>query len=154
MNRGILIYAHNNENINYVDLAKTSAKLSKKYLGYSVSLITDSQSLESLDDLSIFDNLIITEKPTSNNKRFSNGKRVSFLNYNRSTAWDLTPYDHTLMIDADYFVFTDKLNEFWDIDQSFLISSGSNFFLEENTGYLDKFVSFQGIPMKWATTIR
>jgi hypothetical protein len=153
MNRGILIYAHNNEIINYVELAKVSAKLAKEQLNYPVSLISDSESLSSVTDVTIFDKIITIEKPELSNKRSSNGKISSFLNSNRNTAWDLTPYDHTLIIDADYFVFTNKLNEYWDIDQSFLISPGSNFFLESNSGYLDKYVSYQGIPMKWATTI-
>jgi hypothetical protein len=153
MNRGILIYAHNNELINYVALAKTSAKLATTFLKYPVTLITDKESADQNEDLSIFENVIFVEKPSSRNRRAINKKVSSFLNSNRNTAWDLTPYDHTLLIDADYFVFTNKLNEYWDIDQSFLISNGSNFFFKEHTGYLDNYISYQGIPMLWATTI-
>lgn len=153
MSRGILIYAHNNETIDYVAMATIAAKLAKKHLGYPVSLATDIDSKLSLKDQSIFENIIILEKPHNKTKRKSNNLVVSFLNYNRSTAWDITPYDQTLLIDADYFIFTNKLNEFWSIDQSFLISNSTNFFIENKSAYLDRFISFQGIPMKWATTI-
>lgn len=153
MSRGILIYAHNNEIIDYVLMATISAKLAKKNLGYSVSLVTDAESVLSLTDQSVFEKVIILEKPHSNTKRKLNNSVVSFLNYNRSTAWDITPYNQTLLIDADYFVFTNKLNEFWSVDQSFLISNSTNFFIENKSAYLDRFISFQGIPMKWATTI-
>ncbi len=153
MDRGILIYAHNNETIDYVSLATVSAKLAKKNLGYPVSLATDSESILSLKDQSVFEKVIILEKPHNNGKRKLNNSVVSFLNYNRNTAWDITPYDQTLLIDADYFVFTSKLNEFWSVDQSFIISNSTNFFIENKSGYLDRYISFQGIPMKWATTI-
>lgn len=152
MNCGILIYAHNNEIINYVELAVVAARLSKENLKHPVCLVTDAESKDSVNDLSIFDHLVIIEKPSSSNKRSSNGQVTSFLNSNRNTAWNLSPFDQTLMIDADYFVFTNKLNEFWDVDQDFLISNNSNFFLD-NSKYLDNYISYQGIPMRWATTI-
>lgn len=147
------MYAHNNESIDYVSMATVSANLVKKNLGYPVSLVTDTDSALSLKDKSVFENIIILEKPHNKNKRKLHTSFISFLNYNRNTAWDVTPYDQTLLIDADYFTFTDKLNEFWSIDQSFLISNSTNFFIENKSAYLDKYISFQGIPMKWATTI-
>jgi hypothetical protein len=153
MSKGILIYAHNNESIDYVALATVSAKLAKKNLNCPVSLVTDKNSSNFLNDSTVFDKILIVDKPADYNKRKLDKTVVSFLNFNRNTAWDITPYDQTLLIDADYFVFTDKLSEFWNIDQSFLISNTSNFYIDNKSAYLNHYIGLQGIPMKWATTI-
>ena len=47
MSRGILIYAHNNETLDYVSLACASAKLASTHLGYPVTLVSDNESINS-----------------------------------------------------------------------------------------------------------
>lgn len=155
MSRGILIYAHNNETLDYVSLACASAKLASTHLGYPVTLVSDNESINStLSSYSkYFETVVLVDKPHNQNKRIVNGSISSFLNNNRSSAWDTTPYDHTLVIDADYFTFTDKLNNYWDIDQSFMIASSANFFIDSLKGFLDNKTSSQGLPLKWATTL-
>lgn len=155
MNRGILIYAHNNETLDYVLLACAAAKLATTHLNYPVTLVTDANSLSTTtaEYSKYFEKVIEVDKPNNNNKRILDGSFSSFLNGNRSSAWDITPYDHTLVIDADYFVFTNKLNEYWDIDQSFMIASSANFFIDSLKGFLDDKTSGNGLPLKWATTL-
>jgi hypothetical protein len=155
MSRGILIYAHNNETLDYVSLACASAKLATTHLGYPVTLVTDSTSISTTKSTysKYFESVILVDKPHNQNKRIVNGSISSFLNSNRSSSWDITPYDHTLVIDADYFTFTDKLNNYWDIDQSFMIAGSANFFIDSLKGFLDRKTSSHGLPLKWATTL-
>lgn len=156
MNKGILIFAHNNETIDYLKIAAVSGKLASKNLKLPVSLVTDNVSLNKTEVLNIkdyFDQIILTDLPDFKNKRIIEDKLCSFLNLNRSSAWDLTPYDQTLLIDADYFIFTDKLNQYWDIDQSFLIAEGVDYFHEKMLGINDSHVSEKSIPLRWATTL-
>lgn len=156
MNRGIIIFAHNNENIDYVKLSIVSAKLASKNLKLPVSLISDEKSISRYDINELkksFDNIIISDIPKSTNKRILDNSIVSFLNFNRFTSWDLTPYDHTLIIDADYFIFTDKLNQYWDMDQSLMISAGVDYFSDSFLGRGDVMVSDISIPLRWATTV-
>ena len=162
MKRGLLTYAHNNEKTNYLLMALGSAKLAKDNLGYPVSLVTDSKSLESLTNTKyqtlldqVFESIVLTDDVVATNKRKSlvTGEQTSFLNLNRDSAYDLTPYDQTLLFDSDFLIFTKELNRYWDVDQSFLISSAVDFFDPEVKGILDYRVSPTSLDLKWATTI-
>jgi len=162
MTQGILIYAHNSRVIDYIRLAIISAGFAKKHLKKPVSLVTDQSTLDwgiesglekHLDD--IFDKIIITEKPELENQRnIYDGEireSIPFFNTNRSTSYDLTPYDQTLLIDSDYFVQSDVLNNFWNLDLA--ISSGIADISDQNRiGYYDKYLSDTGVKLFWATT--
>jgi hypothetical protein len=154
--KGILIYAHNNELIDYIKLAAVSSQLATHHLNLPVSLVTDTLSLNNtavLDIKNYFEHIILVDSPNITNKRIVNNTICSFLNSNRSSAWNLTPYDQTLLIDADYFIFTNKLNQYWNIDQSFLISSGVDYFVDDYLGIGDQYIDETSIPMRWATTL-
>ena len=78
---------------------------------------------------------------------------IPFINATRADAWDLTPYDRTLLIDSDYLIFSNTLSEYWDYNSSFMISSAMNDIKGDRIGVLDKWISDEGFPMMWATTI-
>ena len=54
MKKGIVIFAHNNRQIDYAKMSLISAKLAKKHLGVPVSLITDPSTLEWLHESNTF----------------------------------------------------------------------------------------------------
>lgn len=164
MKKGILIFAHNSEQIDYARLAIISGRLAKKNLNVPVSLITDIHTKQwMIDDgifsvaEEIFENIIITEMPPNyQHRNLHDGKTrksVPFKNFNRASAFDLTPYDRTLLIDSDFLIFTDALNSYWEVDQDFLISEKIDEIFENRVGFLSKKVSDVGIPMRWATSI-
>lgn len=165
MKKGIVLFAHNNRQIDYVKMSIISAKLAKKNLGVPVSLITDPSTVEWMKESNIFEvastvfeNIIITQRPDDENTRviFDGTAKISspFKNANRNSVWDLTPYDRTLLLDTDYFVLGNSLNEYWDVDSDILIAESYNdIFGQERTGYLDKHVSETGVKMLWATTV-
>ena len=165
MTRGALIFAHNNRDIDYVLMSLISGGLAKKHLGIPVSLISDKSTLEwsktagTYSQLeTVFDKIIEVEKPVVDNFRNLhdgvNSKTVPFVNANRSTAWDLTPYDQTLLLDSDYLIFSDRLNSYWDLNEDVLISESMlDIYDQTRLGYHDKYVSDTGVHMYWATTI-
>ena len=165
MKKGIVMFAHNNRQIDYVKMAIISAKLAKKNLGVPASLITDPSTVEWMRESNIFEvasnvfeSVIITERPKDENTRviFDGTEKVAspFKNANRNSVWNLTPYDRTLLIDTDYFVLSNNLNEYWNVDSDILIAESYNdIFGQERTGYLDRHVSETGIKMLWATTV-
>jgi hypothetical protein len=107
--QGFLLFAHNNERISYVQLAAWQAKRINKWLGKSVSIVTDQQSLDTLTDQSMFDHIILSEVPTSQQRSY-NGNKLTFNNTDRCCAFDLTPYDETIIIDTDIVIQSDRLN--------------------------------------------
>jgi hypothetical protein len=165
MNNGVLIFAHNSREVDYATLAMVSASLAKKSLNVPVSLATDLHTIEWLKEsdsydkaVSIFDQIIIIEKPETSNKRAlhdgSDCSSVPFVNTDRCIAYDITPYDRTLLIDSDFLILTDRLNHYWTVDESVMISQNvSDIFHKDRFGYLDKYISDTGIPLFWATTV-
>lgn len=165
MTRGGLIFAHNNRDVDYALLAVISGGLAKKNLRIPVSLITDESTIEWMKTsniyktaVTVFDKIILVNSPKTNNtRRLHDGninKTVPFVNTNRNSVWDLTPYDQTLLIDSDFLIFSDRLNEFWNVDEPVLISTAMNDVYSENrVGYHDRYISDTGVHMYWATTV-
>jgi hypothetical protein len=164
MNCGVLIFAHNSRDVDYALMSIVAGSLAKQHLNVPVSLVTDKSTIDWLKESnqyskaeSLFDQIILVDRPnTDNSRRLNDGdesKTVPFINANRSSAWDLTPYDRTLLIDSDYLIFSDTLSEYWNYDSSFMISSAMNDVRGDRKGVLDSWVSDEGIPLYWATTI-
>lgn len=165
MTKGILIYAHNSRAIDYALMSVISGGLAKKYLNVPVSLVTDKFTIEWMKTSDLFDkangvfeNIIIVDKPqTNNSRRLHDGidnTIVPFINSNRSSAWDITPYERTLLIDSDFLIFSNRLSEFWDIDEDLLISESINdIYDNDRIGYHDRYVSDVGVKLYWATTV-
>lgn len=164
MKRGIVIIAHNNREIDYALMSIISGGLAKKNLNLPVSLITDQSTVEWMKESniltkaeSVFENIILIKRPVTDNKRRLNdgqdSKTVSFINSTRSNIYDITPYDETLLIDSDFLIFSDRLNQYWEVLDSVLIGDSMNDIQGNRIGFLDKHVADVGVHLYWATTI-
>lgn len=164
MKKGILIFAHNSREIDYLLLAVIAGGLASKNLRAPVSLVTDLETIEwaKKSDLykkveQVFEHIIFTERPSLDNSRLIydglDHKFVPFINSSRSKAWDLTPYDRTLLIDSDYLIFTDMLSHYWEVEQDLLIAESMNDIRDDKKGFLDTWISDVGIEMLWATSV-
>lgn len=165
MNRGVLIFAHNSRSVDYALLSIISGGLAKKNLNVPVSLITDHSTVSWMKESKIynkaqdvFENIILTDRPNTDNKRrLHDGLHndiVPFINANRSSVWNLSPYDRTLLIDSDYLIFSKNLNEYWDVDQDIMIGESINdIYSNFRLGYHDKYISDTGVKLYWATTV-
>ena len=165
MKKGILIYAHNSRAVDYALMSVISGGLAKKYLNVPASLVTDPSTVEWMREskilekaTAVFENLIVVNRPqTDNTRKLSDGESsevVPFLNSNRSSAWDITPYDRTLLIDSDFLIFSNRLSEYWDVDADVMIGESINDICNNNRlGYHDRYISDVGVKLYWATTV-
>ena len=165
MTQGILIYAHNTRAVDYALLSVISAGLAKKHLSMPASLVTDDSTVSWMKQSQIFilaekifENIIVADRPVTNNQRRlydgENNSTVPFVNVNRDTAWSLTPYDRTLLIDSDFLIFSDVLNKYWNTDCDLLIGESINdIYSQDRMKYLDRHVSDTGVKLYWATTV-
>jgi hypothetical protein len=164
MKKGVVIFAHNSREVDYALTSLVSGFLAKKNLDVPVTLISDMSTVEWMDKsniydkaLKVFENIIEVDRPVYENSRVlfdgTNSKSVPFINSNRSDVWELTPYDRTLMIDSDFLIFSNELSEFWDLEIDIMISPGMKDLRGDRIGILDKWVSDEGIPLYWATTV-
>jgi hypothetical protein len=158
MNKGCLLFAHNGT-LDYGSQAVLAARLAKKHLGVPICIVTDIDTMNAMTDRFKgdlpFDQMVIVEKPEVTNFRKMNGIDgvVEFNNSNRSSAWDLTPYDRTLIIDTDFLIFSDKLNDYWDSPYDFLITPGMSELQEEFVKPTEHKVSETSVNLLWATNI-
>lgn len=165
MFKGIVLFAHNNRQIDYVKIALLSARLATKHLKVPASLITDESTIawakesnvyRSLTDT--FEHIIIDEMDTVENYRVlhdgTSKDKIPFKNTSRFRIWDLTPYERTLLIDSDFLIFSDILSNYWDVDQDFLISpSIRDINDQDRMMHYDRYISEVGIKLLWATTV-
>ncbi|SVA17015.1 uncharacterized protein METZ01_LOCUS69869 [marine metagenome] len=127
--KGVLIFARNNAQIDYVKQAHFLAKRIKQYLDLPTSVVTD--SVEYLKDTykdykTVFDQVIkVPLAKSPSHKRYYDGtnifKQLEFKNDLRTSAFDLSPYDETLMLDSDYVVSDELFKHCFTQDHDFLI---------------------------------
>jgi hypothetical protein len=164
MNRGVLIIAHNSRSVDYARTAIISAGLAKKHLQVPVSLVTDTSTVNWMkeseiysDATSVFEHIIEIDRPELTNYRILHDGElldtVPFINSTRSSAYDLTPYDRTLLIDSDFLIMSPQLNAYWDTDDSVLVADSMSDIEGSRIGVLDKWISETGVHLYWATTV-
>ena len=152
MTRGITIFAFNNEQIDYLAMAAWSAGNIHRHLDLPVCVITD---VTDPARTAAFDQVVVTESPTVQQQRyfFDYKKNAAWHNMSRSSVYDLSPWDHTLVLDADYVVASDQLKVLFEADQDFLAHDRavdvSGYPPFDNNNW---FGSYQ-LPMAWATVM-
>jgi len=149
MSKGVLIYAFNST-FNYVKSAEFAAKQVKKFLNLPVTLVTNEQ-MENEN----FDSIIILNDTTSTPRDYRSDTNevttIKWLNGNRTSAYDISPYDQTLLIDADYFMFNSSLSIMFDTDAEFACFDKINDLTGEEKDLIR--LGETSIPMQWATVI-
>ena len=135
MTVGALIFARNNEQIDYEAMARWSAKNIERHLGIPTHIVTADAN------------------PSSNTRYFDDVGNVTWHNLNRTDAYTLSPWDRTLVLDADYVVASNQLQSVLTVDQDFLahkqaydITGCNNF--EGLNSFGDN-----RMPMWWATVM-
>ena len=165
MTRGVLMYAHNNPEIDYLKIACANALLVKKNLKVPVALVTDSGTIEwgkkSLTEEFInacFDNIIVVDKNYSfnNNRNYAdtsyNTKSLQFYNCNHWEAYELSPFDETLFIDGDYLIMSSALNACWGSMHDVMMNHKIYSPIDQVKSY-SKNIDDMGIKLYWATVI-
>lgn len=151
MTRGALIFAFDNGAINYVKLAAWTAENIKRHLGIPVALVTDIDVVMASD---AFDRVIISDRCEGNGRYFSDIKdTVPWHNKTRPDAYDLSPWDETLVLDADYVIASDQLQTLFGINRDFQAYRWT--YDITNTSDFAEFNYFgrYGMPMWWATVM-
>lgn len=173
-NSGVLLFARNNSKIDYLKQAYYLAKQVKRILNLPTTVVTDSKDylLRSFPDAEhVFDKIIsivwTNEQLTDNTvlgkaenhyyKSYNDGTistvKLEFKNNLRSTAFDISPYDETLLLDTDILLLDDNFKNCFSQKHDFLIYDKS-YDLANFRDYSEfQYVSDAGIKFYWATVI-
>jgi hypothetical protein len=148
MTTGALIFAYNNEQLDYLAMARWSARNINRHLGIPTAIITNEPFVAQA-----YETCILADPSSTNQRHFKDVGTVTWHNTNRMDAYGLTPWDRTLLLDADYVVASDRLKTLLEVDQDFLtyktaydVTGLVNFDEVNNFG-------IHRMPMWWATVI-
>lgn len=123
MNRGVVLFAFNSPEYNYLKMAEFTAKRVNHFLNLPVTLITDKSSIISLNHP--FDKIITVESDPNN---IFQGR--IWLNKGRYQCFNLTPYDETLLLDVDYMINSNRLLQVFDVVDDFCCHEHVSFLMD------------------------
>ncbi len=167
--RGVIMFAHNNTEIDYFRLAVVNALLVQKNLGIkNITVVTDPHSLKQGEKTlgkrlikKAINNIIVIEKDKKfkalNQRLYKDTshttKYLPFYNVNRCDAYELSPYDETLLIDVDYLILSDTLNHCWEHNNELMMNWKYQDIMYERKDPSLKRLYDMGITMYWATVV-
>lgn len=145
MTRGVILFAFNSPKYNYYDMAYYTAKRVQHFLNLPVTLVTDEESLPQVED-TIWDKVICVT-PDKNNFR----DWGLWINKGRYQAYELSPYEETLLLDVDYVVNSDKLLKIFDFYDDFCCHNRTEYLMQ--FGAAQELLSDYSYETLWATVV-
>lgn len=145
MKRGVVLFAFNSDEYDYVKMAEFTAKRINHFLNLPVTLITDKKSVKKKNK--IFEKVIYIDSDSTNTFQ----GRV-WLNKGRYRCFELTPYDETLLLDVDYVINSDRLLKIFDIMDDFCCHNQITFLMDEYNKQ-ERFSNELSISSLWATVV-
>ena len=151
MTTGALIFAFNNEETNYLEMAAWSAQNIHRHLNIPVAVVTNSTDAGLYKQ---FEKVIFAGAETGGSRYFEDyAATVSWHNAGRTDAYAVTPWDCTLVLDADYIVASDQLRYVVNADSDFLCHRLAFDLAEAKPlNELNQFGQ-HNLPMWWATVM-
>jgi hypothetical protein len=159
MSKGVFLIARNNGYIDYVKQSVFLAKRIKRHLGVPVSIATDSVDyLKDTYGTEDFDKIIQLEWTDGTNLRyFFDGslfkKTASFKNSNRSSVYEMSPYDETLLMDTDYIISNDLLKSCFKSKSDLMLYKQSDDIAKVREEDEFRSISNTSVDFYWATVV-
>ncbi len=120
--RGMLMIAHNNDLFDYGKMAYASALSAVHHINESISIVTDKSTWENLlhdypRAMHLFEHIILIDHENTHQRHFDltdgSTKKAKYHNTSRLDAYELSPYDETLLIDTDVLIQDTSLQHVW-----------------------------------------
>jgi len=145
MKRGAILFAFNSPRYNYYDMAVYAARRIEHFLNLPVTLVTDESSVPEISGYN-FDQVIKVVPDKNNIRDYS-----VWINKGRYQAFDLSPYDETVLLDVDYIVNSDKVLKTFEIMDDFCCHDNTEFFMHPNAP--QEILSAYSYKTLWATVV-
>ena len=128
--KGVVLFATNTATVDYVAIAHRAERLINHYLGLPVTIVEG------------------TSRP---NRRYNvdTGRFEQWNNAGRSMAYDLSPYDQTILLDSDYLIFDRNLLKILESTTDYKIARHNRFVDHADYNTMGK----HSIPFLWATIV-
>ena len=110
--RGIMLFSFDTDELQYSKITKKCIELLRIHCPDIPIIVVGDQTIESAD------RTILADDPQSNIHNLRGPKQ--WKNLARADAYDLSPFDCTIIIDSDYLVYDNKIMKLFESDQSVL----------------------------------
>ena len=112
--RGVLLFAFNNEQVNYYKLARLCARRVKHFWDLPVCLVTNHPEPTRKPKEITFWRSVEQPEQVNSKSYYDYGTALSFWNTNRHDAYALSPFQETILIDTDFLPSTKSVPNAWD----------------------------------------
>ena len=109
MTTGVLLYCFDTPEHKYHKLAERCVAQIRKYLKLDITIVTNLETFKKFKPMGMINYKLVENKTT--NTRPYRGRNVPWYNKERALAYEHSPYDTTILMDCDYFVFSSTLLE-------------------------------------------
>ena len=146
MTTGVLLYCFDTPETNYHKLAERCVAQIKKHLQLEITIVTDIFTYKKFKPMGMINYKLVKAETT--NSRSYRGKKIAWYNKERALAYEHSPYDTTILMDCDYFVFSKTLLELCETKFDIMLHdkvndlTGKDMILGNNESSL---------PLVWAT---
>ena len=127
--RGAILFAYNTPTVDYEKIATQAARLIKHTLGLPVT--------------------VISGKVNHDNYRTGYAGGTQWNNLDRYHAYQLSPYDETVLLDSDYLVLDNSLLKVFDTVDDYVLTTNSQSPVEIMNGNM----GMTSIDYVWATAV-
>jgi hypothetical protein len=141
--RGVILFAFSTSEVNYVAIADQTSQLIKRNLNLPITLVTDHDAVLTFD----YDHVVRLD-PQGHTYRDKTAD-VQWRNFGRYLAYDLSPYDETLLIDIDYLVLDSSLLQLFDTEFDYRLMRHSC----NVDGACHELMGITSLPFVWATVV-
>jgi hypothetical protein len=145
MSKGAILFAFNSTKFNYYDMAVATAKRINHFLNLPVTIVTDKESLPEVSTYD-FDKTIVIEADKNNIR-----EHQIWINKGRYQAYELSPYDETILLDTDYMVNSAKLLRTFELYEDFCCHDTTSFLMQP--GVPQEILSAYSFKTLWATVV-
>jgi hypothetical protein len=142
--RGVVVFAFNTD-VDYVAIADRTSRLIDHYLDLPVTLVTDMDSKPTFD----YDKIVRVESSSGNVRHSTDSQTTTWKNLGRYMAYELSPYNETILLDTDYLVLDDSLLKLFATDFDYRL-------MHHNRTPLGASYEEMGetsLPFVWATVV-
>jgi hypothetical protein len=140
--KGVVVFAFNT-NVDYVAIADQTSKLIAYNLKLPVTLITDHDAKPEF----AYDQVIRVDQQGATYR--TEDINVQWRNFGRYLAYELSPYDETILLDTDYLVLDDSLLKLFETEWDYKLMHHNT---DENGPSLEM-MGPTSLPFIWATVV-
>lgn len=143
MSKGVILFAFNTDTVDYVGIAEQAARLIRHSIDLPVTLVTDKEIISKY-----VDQVVYTEN-VFQNKRQGYAGGTPWRNGNRYYAYELSPYNETILLDSDYLVLDQSLLTTLDTTSDYRIVHHNHNLNSNMTGNM----GVLSLDYVWATVV-